>query len=99
MMKKYIAIGHWVGCKNITCVTSTNSSDKWFREDLKGNGFVPYVTFSEKKFESFKTMDLLEIFYEVKKLTSNYRRWCEVSEYICECAGFIEYRLNDNEQQ
>lgn len=97
-MKKYIAIGHWRDSKNITCVTSTNSSDKCFRDDLKGNGFIPYVTFSEKKFESFRTMDLLEIFYEVKKLTSNYRRWNEVSEYICECFSFIEHRLNDEQQ-
>ena len=94
-MKKYIAIGHWKDCKNITCVASANCSDKWFRDDLKAIRFVPYVTFSEKKFESFRTMDLLEVFYEVKKLTSNYRKWNEVSEYIFGCFNFIEYKLEE----
>jgi len=35
----------------------------------------------------------MELFYIVKKLTSNYRKWNEVCEYINQCWEIMEEKL------
>lgn len=92
-MKKYIAIGHFNDSKNMTSVAMSASSIKNFRDDLGGNGFIPWVVISEKKMETLKNVDCMEIFDEVKKLTTNYRRWNDVTEYIEQCLDIMEEKL------
>ncbi len=94
-MKKYIAIGHWVENKeNTTSVAMETTSIKSFRETLAGNTFVPYVIITEKKLEVLRkaTADF-ELFEEVKKMTTNYRKWNEITDYIDQCFDIMEERL------
>lgn len=92
-MKRYIAIGHFGDDKNTTCVACTASSIKNFRQDLGGNDFIPYVVISEKKMEILRNTNEFDLFDEVKKLTSNYRVWNEVCEYIEQCFDIMEERF------
>ena len=92
-MKKYLAIGHWDDSKNTTCVASTAHTMNDFRDDLGGNGFVPYVILSEKKLKEIEKAKDMELFYIVKKLTSNYRKWNEICEYINQCWEIMEEKL------
>ena len=92
-MKKYIAIGHWSESENITSVTCEVPTIKSFRDTLQGNGFIPYVVISEKKMEVLKNTSAFELFDEVKKLTSNYRIWNDVTEYIEDCFDIMEERM------
>lgn len=92
-MKKYIAIGHFKNNENITCVASTANSIKAFRQDLSRNGFAFWVIISEKKFESLKNAKTIEIWEEVKKLTTNYRVWDNVTDYIEQCFDIMEDKM------
>ena len=89
-MKKYVAIGHWVDSKNTTCAAMKCYTMKHFRENLGCNGFIPYVIISEKKMEVFRNTDEFEVFDEVKKMTGNYRKWLEISDYIKQCFDIME---------
>lgn len=93
-MKKYLAIGHFKDSKNVTCVSSIGSSIKDFRTDLSGNAFVPYVVITEKKFNSIKNVDVFNIFEAVKKMTTNYRVWSIVTDYIAQCSDIMEEKLS-----
>lgn len=92
-MKKYIAIGHFDDSKNMTSVACKASSMKNFRQDCGGNGFIPWVVISENKMEVLKNADCMTIFDEVKKLTTNYRVWNDVTEYIEQCLDIMEEKL------
>lgn len=92
-MKKYIAIGHFDDSKNMTSVAMSCTTNKSFRENLGGNGFIPYVVISEKKMEILKNVSDMELFDEVKKLTSNYRRWNDLCDYIEQCFDIMEEKL------
>lgn len=92
-MKKYIAIGHWNDSKNTTCVAMSCYTIKHFRDNLGGNGFTPYVIISEKKMEVLRNTDEFEVFDEVKKMTSNYRKWSEICDYINQCFDVMEDKL------
>lgn len=92
-MKKYIAIGHWEGSQNTTSVAMMTSTMANFKDDLKGNGFKAYVVLTEKTFNEIKNMDCFEIFERVKKLTSNWRKYNEIVDYIEQCADIMENRL------
>lgn len=92
-MKKYIAIGHWSDSENMTSVAMSTTSMKNFRDNLGGNGFIPYVVISEKKMETLKTVSEFDLFNEVKKLTSNYRRWNDICEYIEQCFDIMEEKM------
>lgn len=95
-MKKYLAIGHWAESKNATvCVAMKCTTNKSFRENLAGNGFVPYVVISEKKMEILKNTDEFQLFYEVKKMTSNYRIWNHVCDYIDQCFDIMEEKMKN----
>lgn len=92
-MKKFIAIGHWSDSKNMTSVACEVPTNKSFRNTLAGNAFIPYVVISEKKMEVLKNTSGLELYDEVKKLTSNHRRWIDVTEYIEQCFDIMEERM------
>lgn len=91
--KKYLAIGHWGDSKNTSCVASAAYTMKDFRDDLGGNDFIPYVILSEKKLGEIEKADEMELFYIVKKLTSNYRKWNEICDYIEQCWEIMEEKL------
>ena len=59
-------------------------------QDCYGNAFVPYVVMTEamiaKIFDGDK--DCMEVYEQVKKMTSNYRVWDIVTEYITQ-AGYL----------
>lgn len=93
MTGRYIAIGHWEESKNITSVVDVDTSIKNFRQTLSGNAFIPYVIITEKRFKNFETMNDYDIFEEVKKMTSNYRVWDSVSDYIAQCFDIMLEKL------
>lgn len=94
-MKKYIAIGTWKDdeTKRLTSVAHSNNNMSEFRQDLKGNGFTPWVVLSEKKFQLLGNTDGMELYDEVKKLTSDYWRWNTICEYIEQCWDIMEGRM------
>ena len=93
-MKKFLAIGHWRENKNATiCVAMQATTKKDFRDNLGGNGFVPYVVISEKKMEILRNVSDFELFAEVKKMTSNYRKWDVVCDYIDQCFDIMEEKM------
>lgn len=93
-MKRYIAIGTWKDdeTKMLTSVAHSNNNMAEFRQDLMGNCFTPWVVLSEKKFEVIRNTDEMELFDEVKKLTSDYWRWNTICEYIEQCWDIMEER-------
>lgn len=92
-MKKYLAIGHFKGSENMVSIAEQTNSVKAFRDDLRGNAFVPFVVITESKFETLRDADTESIFEEVKKLTSNYRVWLDVTDYIAQCFEIIEAKF------
>lgn len=92
-MKKYLAIGHWSEDENITSVAMTCSTIKNFRDNCGGNGFIPWVIISEKKMEELKNTDEFDLFDVVKKMTSNYRKWNDICEYIEQCFDIMEDKM------
>ena len=92
--RKYIAIGHWKGSGNVTCVSTFGLSIKDFQGTLSVNGFVSYVVMTEERFNRVKDMDSFDLFETVKKMTTNYRVWAVVTDYILQCSDVIEERLS-----
>lgn len=92
-MKKYIAIGHFKESENMTSVAMKANTIKDFRNDLGGNEFIPWVIISEKKMEILKTADCFDLFEEVKKMTTNYRKWNDIAEYIEQCFDIMEEKM------
>lgn len=92
--KKYLAIGHWRESKNVTCVSSIDTSIKNFRETLSGNAFIPYVVMTEEKVNSINNMDSSDIYEAIKKMTTNYRVWNDVTDYILQCFDIIEEKMS-----
>jgi len=92
-MKKYLAIGHFADSNNMTSVAMECSSLKNFRDNLGGNAFIPWVVISEKKMDVLRTIDSFDLFDEVKKMTSNYRRWNDICDYIEQCFDIMEDKM------
>lgn len=92
-MKTYLAIGHFKESENMTSVAMKCSSVKCFRDNLGGNGFIPWAVISEKKLETLKNTDDFTLFDEVKKLTSNYRKWNDICDYIEQCLDIMEEKM------
>lgn len=92
-MKKYLAIGHFKDSKNMTSVAMQNNTLKDFYNDLKGNEFVAYVVLSENKVNYLKNVSSFDLFNEVKKMTSNYRKWDDITEYIDQCYDIMKEKL------
>ena len=94
-MKKYIAIGHWYDSKNTVSTVACDISKANFIENLKGNGFKAYAVLTEKAFNEMKSLDCFELYDKVQKLTSNYRMWNVITDYIEQCTDIIEGKLED----
>lgn len=92
-MKRYIAIGHFRDSKNMTSVAMKAATKKDFRDNLGGNDFVPFVVISEKKMFILKNANSFVLFEEVKKMTTNYRKWNDVCDYIEQCFDIMEERI------
>lgn len=92
-MKKYLAIGHFGDSQNMTSVAMVATTKKTFREDLGGNDFIPYCIISEKKMEVLKQVSDMDLFDEVKKLTSNYRKWNDICDYVEQCMDIMEDKM------
>ena len=90
----YAAIGHFKGSENMTCISSTQNTKADFIRDLRGNEFVPFVVITDKMFETLSGLDGMDIFNQVQKMTSNYRIWNDVTEYIEQCLDIIENKMN-----
>lgn len=98
-MKTYAAIGHFKDCTYMTSVAMQCSSVKNFRENLMGNEFVAYAIISEKKLETLKTKDSFELWDEVKKLTTNYRKWNDLCDYFEQCMDMLEERFEAEKER
>lgn len=92
-MKKYLAIGHFKGNKNITSVAMTNNTLADFRIDLSGNEFIPYVIFTEKSVYDLASVDSFDLFDVIKKKTTNYRQWNNIVDYIEQCYDIMLDKL------
>lgn len=92
-MKKYLAIGHWKETPDATIsVAMKCSSVKNFRENLLGNEFVPYVIISENKLNILENTD--NLFEEVTKMTTNYRKWNLICDYIEQCLDIMRDKMS-----
>ncbi len=81
----YAAVGHWKDSKNITAIINTQNTKKAFMRDCYGNNFVPYVVMTEAVLEKIFSLECnMDVFEQVKKLTSNYRVWNAVTDYLTE---------------
>lgn len=92
-MKKFIAIGHWDGNENTTSTACMEDTKAKFVETLKLNGFRAYVVLTEKTFDEMKEMDCFDIYEKVKKLSSNYRKYNEITDYIEQCMDIMSEKL------
>lgn len=93
-MRVYVAIGHFKDSKNMTCVAMTQRTKKDFMTDCYGNAFVPYIIITEKMLEKFLACnDCMDIFEQVKKMTTNYRVWNDVADYIEQCSDIISEKM------
>lgn len=102
-MNAYIAIGHFKDSENTISVAMTAHTKKDFIADLRGNEFVQYVVLTESMVETFRAIlaadDCFGVYEQVKKLTTNYRVWNQVTDYLEQCFDFIEERLAAAKEQ
>ena len=78
----------------MTRVAMTQLTKKAFMQDCYGNEFVPYVVITEAMLEKLLACsDCMEIFEQVKKLTSNYRMWNDLADYIEQCSDIISDKM------
>ncbi len=90
-MKVYAAIGHWKDSENVTSVAEQQLSKKDFLQDLRGNEFVPYVVITEgmmKRLVALTNEDF-GLYDQVKKMTTNYRVWDVVTDYLEQCFDIL----------
>lgn len=92
-MKVYAAIGHFKKSENITSVAMKENNRKSFEQNLRGNEFVPYVVITEKMHEKLSQCDGLELFEQVKKMTTNYRVWNDCVDYLEECFDILTNKM------
>ena len=59
----------------------------------RGNEFIAYAIISEKKLHVLGVVDDMQLFEEVKKLSSNYRRWNDLTDYIEQCYDIMVERM------
>lgn len=92
-MKKYLAVGHWDGNSNTTSVADTAKTKADFAETLRMNGFRAYVILTETTFNKMKEMGAYEIHWAVQGLSSNWRKYDEIVDYIDQCRDIMESKL------
>ncbi len=95
-MKKYIALGHFKGKtkESITSIVITQVNKKAALNDCYGNEFVPFVVITEEAFYNLDSGDVYNVFQAVKKMTTNYRVWDLVAQYLVDCRAIIIDNLN-----
>lgn len=95
IMKAYIAIGHFKDSENIVSIAMTANTKKDFMTDCYGNAFVPYAVLTESMVRKLHEVNdgSWGIYEQVKKLTTNYRVWNAVTEYIEQCFDILEDKL------
>ncbi len=94
-IRTYAAIGHFKGSKNTTSVASDQTTKRAFTEECRGNSFVPYVVITETMFNRLNACkDSFEIYEVVKKMTSNYRVWDDVTDYLEQHIDIIKSKMN-----
>jgi hypothetical protein len=99
-MKVYAAIGHFNDSKNITAIAFQQNTKKDFLRDCYGNAFVPYVVLTEKTLSKVQECrSSLEIFETIKGLTSNFRVWDDVTEYLEQCFDLLTEKVNAAKEQ
>ena len=54
---------------------------------------MPYVIISEKKMETLRNTDSFDLFDEVTKMTTNYRKWNLICDYIEQCFDIMEEKF------
>ena len=96
-VKRYIVIGHFKESNNITSIADYGYTIKDVRMDCRGNGFIPYVILTEKKFISLNGIGGFKTFEVVKHLTSNYYKWNDVTEYILQCYDIMKQKIDEIE--
>jgi hypothetical protein len=89
-LKIYVAIGHFKDDKNICSVVLEQHTKKDFMTDCYANGFAPYVVLTEKMLDRIfnKCESGMEVYEQVTKMTSNYRVWNIVTDYLTQ-AGYL----------
>lgn len=92
-MNVYAAIGHFKGSENTTCVAAVCATKKDFQIDLRGNEFVAYAILTEWMFDRLITLEDFDLYDRVKKLTSNYRKWNELTDYIEQCGDILAEKM------
>lgn len=99
-MKVYGAIGHWKKSENITSIAEHQQSKAAFITDCHGNAFVPYIVITEPMLK--KLLDensALTLFEQVTRMTTNYRVWNIVCDYIEQCGYILEEKFNAAKQE
>lgn len=96
MERVYVAIGHFKGTENITCLVGNQATKKLFQDDLIRNGFVAYVVLTEQMVKRLMLLEGIDRYNQVKRLTSNYRKWNEVTDYIAQCSDIIVSKMSLN---
>lgn len=95
-MKIYAAIGHFKDSKNITSVVFEQNTKKDFMRDCYGNEFVPYVVFTESMLNKILALDCgMDVYEQVKKMTSNYRVWNEVTDFLTQASYLITDKVKE----
>lgn len=99
-MKVYAAIGHFKGSENIQSIAMTQRTKKEFMTDCYGNEFVPYVVLTEKMIAKIQAATYeMDVFEQVKKMTSNYRVWGTVTDYLLECMDILTEKVAAAKEQ
>lgn len=95
-MKTYIAIGHFKDSKNTTSVVFEQNTKKDFMRDCYGNEFVPFVVMTETMLNKILAFECsMDVYEQVKKMTSNYRVWNIVTDYLTDASDLITDKLNE----
>ena len=80
------------GQNNELCVCSDWTLQGFREHDLCGE-FVAYAVLTEWMFDRLMSLDGLDRWEQVKKLTSNYRKWRELDDYIEQCGDIIASKM------
>lgn len=65
-----------------------------------GNEFVPYVVLTEKTLNKIQACTYsMDIFNQVAKMTTNYRVWEKVTDYLVQCSDIIADKVENAKAQ
>ena len=98
--KIYAAIGHFKDSKNMTSVVFEQNTKKDFMRDCYGNEFVPYVVMTEAMLNKIFACECsMDVYEQVKKMTTNYRVWNDVTDYLTGCGDMIDDKVKAIKEQ